>query len=202
MQARVESTRSRSDEEYNQTTRWKETGPWLVILLLPLAALAFRRGWLVSIALLVSTGLPIEPAMAFGMQDLWQRQDQQAHKALVEGDMENAAKLAQDPLRKGVAEYKQGNFEQAVKDFSSAEGAEAAYNKGNALAKLGSYQEAIDAYKQALEQQADMEDARYNKEAVEKLMQQQQQQLQALQAELQALQAEKSRRQRRSYEVL
>ena len=63
--------------------------------------------------------------MAFGMQDLWQRQDQQAHKALVEGDMGNAAKLAQDPLRKGAAEYKQGNFEQAVKDFSSAEGAEA-----------------------------------------------------------------------------
>ncbi|MGB5280732.1 MAG: VWA domain-containing protein, partial [Arenicellales bacterium] len=178
MTARVESTRSRSDEEFNQITRWKETGPWLVLLLLPLAALAFRRGWLLSIVLIVMTGLPNEPAMAFTINDLWLRQDQQAHKALVEGDMENAAKLAQDPLRKGSAEYKQGNFEQAVKDFSSAQGAEAAYNKGNALAKLGNYQQAIDAYEEALQQQANMEDAQYNKEAVEKLLQQQQQQQQ------------------------
>ena len=183
MQTRVESTRSHSDEEFNQTTRWKETGPWLVILLLPLAALAFRRGWLVSVALLVVTGLPTEPAMAFGMKDLWQRQDQQAHQALLEGDIENAAKLAQDPLRKGAAEYKQGNYEQAVKDFSSAEGAEATYNQGNALAKLGNYQEAIDAYQKALQQQPGMDDARYNKEAVEKLLQQQKQQQQQQQGQ-------------------
>lgn len=178
IRARVESTRSRTDDAFNQTIRWKESGPWLVLLLLPLAAFAFRRGWLFSIALLVITGLPAEPAMAFTMTDLWQRKDQQAHKALVAGDLENAAKLAQDPLRKGVAEYKQGNYDQAVKDFSSLSSADAAYNTGNALAKMGNYEDAIEAYEQALQQQADMEDARYNKEAVEKLLQQQQDQQQ------------------------
>ncbi|MCP5425862.1 MAG: VWA domain-containing protein [Gammaproteobacteria bacterium] len=34
---------SRSDQE---TLSWREEGPWLVLLLLPLAAVAFRRGWL------------------------------------------------------------------------------------------------------------------------------------------------------------
>jgi Ca-activated chloride channel family protein len=175
MAERVQATRHRTDDRFNQTSRWKENGPWLVILLLPLAALAFRRGWLLSIAVLIVTGTPTEPAMAFTMNDLWQRQDQQAHQALIEGDIENAAKLAQDPLRKGVAEYKQGNYQAALKDFAAASGAEAAYNKGNALAKLGKYKEAIDAYEQALEERQDMEDARYNKGIIEKLLQQQQQ---------------------------
>ncbi|NOY17736.1 MAG: VWA domain-containing protein, partial [Gammaproteobacteria bacterium] len=31
---------------------WKDNGPWLALLLLPLAALAFRRGWLLSLVLL------------------------------------------------------------------------------------------------------------------------------------------------------
>ncbi len=176
MDARVESTRSRSADEFDQTTRWKETGPWLVLLLLPFAALAFRRGWLFSIALLVITGLPAEPVMAFTMKDLWQRQDQQAHKALVDGDLEKAVELAVDPMRKGAAEYMQGNYEKALEEFASAQGAEASYNKGNALAKLGKYEEAIDAYEQALKEEDNMQDAQYNKEAVEKLLQQQQQQ--------------------------
>jgi Ca-activated chloride channel family protein len=124
------------------------------------------------------TGLPVEPAMAFAMEDLWQRQDQQAHKALLDGDLEAAAKLARDPLRKGAAEYKQGNYEAAAKEFASAQGSEAAYNEGNALAKLGKYEEAIDAYKEALKEQNNMQDARYNKEAVETLLDQQKQQQQ------------------------
>jgi Ca-activated chloride channel family protein len=178
MAERLETARYRTDDKFNQTNRWKENGPWLVILLLPLAALAFRRGWLLSIALLVITGMPTESAMAFSMNDLWQRQDQQAHKALIDGDIESAVELAQDPLRKGVAEYKRGNYQAALNDFDSASGADAAYNKGNALAKLGKYKEAIDAYEQALEEKANMQDARYNKDVIKKLLQQQQEQQQ------------------------
>ena len=178
LNARVASTRNRLTDELDQSTRWKENGPWLVLLLLPFAALAFRRGWLFSIVLLVVTGLPVEPAMAFATEDLWQRQDQQAHKALLDGDLDKAVELARDPLRKGAAEYKQGNYEAAAKEFASARGAEAAYNEGNALAKLGKYEEAIDAYNEALKEADNMQDARYNKEAIEKLLQQQQQQQQ------------------------
>ena len=176
MDERIEGVRHQEASELDQTTRWKETGPWIVLLLLPFAALAFRRGWVVSIALLVVTGLPAEPAMAFTMKDLWQRQDQQAHQALLGGDAEKAAELAVDPMRKGAAAYRQGNYDKALEEFSSAQGAEAEYNKGNALAKLGKYEEAIDAYDQALKEESDMPDALFNKEAVEKLLQQQQQQ--------------------------
>ena len=175
MEVRVKGSRSSTENDTFETTRWKETGPWLAILLLPLAALAFRRGWLLSVCLLAITVMPNEQAMAFSMTDLWQRQDQQAHKALLAGEVERASELAKDPLRKGVADYRKGDFEAAVKDFSSLESVEGAYNKGNALAKLGKLQEAIDAYDQALKQQPGMEDAEFNRKAVEKLLQQQKQ---------------------------
>ena len=182
METRVKGSRSRAENDTFETARWKETGPWLVILLLPLAALAFRRGWLLSVCLLAITVMPSERAMAFSMTDLWQRQDQQAHKALLAGEVERASELAKDPLRKGVADFRKGDYEAAVEDFSLTDSAEAAYNKGNALAKLGKFQQAIDAYDQALKQQPGMEDAEYNREAIEKLLQQQKQSQQDQQA--------------------
>ena len=182
METRVKGSRSRAENDTFETARWKETGPWLVILLLPLAALAFRRGWLLSVCLLAIIVMPSEHAMAFSMTDLWQRQDQQAHKALLAGEVERASELAKDPLRKGVADFRKGDYEAAVEDFSLTDSAEAAYNKGNALAKLGKFQQAIDAYDQALKQQPGMEDAEYNREAIEKLLQQQKQSQQDQQA--------------------
>lgn len=177
---RVSSNRHHSGAD-EQATRWKETGPWLAVLLLPLAALAFRRGWLLTIVLLVTTVVPVEPASAFSLQDLWERRDQQAHKALLEGDHERASQLATDPLRKGAAAYRKGDYEAALENFAAAaeaEGdaaAEAAYNKGNALAMMGRYADAIAAYDKALEKRSAMADAKFNREMLEKLLQQQQQ---------------------------
>jgi Ca-activated chloride channel family protein len=45
---------------------WYEAGPWLLLLVLPLAAFAFRRGWLLVLPLLVATSVltPVQPLMA------------------------------------------------------------------------------------------------------------------------------------------
>ncbi len=155
---------------------WQSRGPWLVVLLLPLAALAFRRGWLLSIVLLIGVLSPPQPVMAAGWDDLWQRPDQQAAKALAEKDYERASRIAKDPLLRGSAEYWRGNYAQALEDFSQASGATADYDRGNALAKLGRYEEAIAAYDSALKSAPDMEDAQANKAVVEALLHQQQQQ--------------------------
>lgn len=157
-----------------QAQKWKEQGPLLVLLLLPLAALAFRRGWLLLALLSVGTFIPPRPAMAFGWEDLWQRQDQRAAQALQQGDYEQAEKLADDPARRGSAHYRQGDFENAVRDFGATPGADAAYNRGNALARLGRYRDAISAYDKALETRPGMEDAQANRAAVEALLTQQQ----------------------------
>ena len=170
------------EESALTTERWNPIGPWLALLLLPLAALAFRRGWLVAIAAVVmvggGVGIP-QPAMAFGWDDLWQRADQQSAQALAAGDAQQAAELADEPQRRGAAQFAAGDFAAADQSFSSAEGVDADYNQGNALAKLGRYEDAIAAYDQALSSSPAMEDALWNKQQVEQLLKQQQEQQQS-----------------------
>jgi len=156
-----------------QAQKWKGQGPLLAVLILPLAALAFRRGWVLSVMLCAGTLAPTQPAMAFGWDELWQRKDQQAAEALHKGEYEQAARLAEDPAYRGSALYRQGDYEKAVEDFNRAPGADASYNRGNALARLSKYKEAISAYDQALELRPGMEDALANKAAVEALLNQQ-----------------------------
>lgn len=161
-----------------QTQKWKEQGPLLAALLLPLAAFAFRRGWLLGMMLCVSM-LSLtrpQPAMALGWDDLWLRNDQQAAQALQQEKYEQAAKLADDPAQRGSAEYKKGDYRKALEAFKAAGGSDAAYNRGNALARLGKYHEAIDAYEESLRMQPGMEDAVANKAAVEELLKKQQRQ--------------------------
>lgn len=156
---------------------WHDEGPWLLLVLLPIAALAFRRGWLASV--LVVMLLPVQPAQAFGWQDLWQRPDQRAWQALQNGEPEQARALARDPALAGAAAYRAGDYQDADELFAQGEGARSHYNRGNALAKAGEFENAIDAYDAALSMQPDFADARANRKAVEdwlKLQQDQQQQ--------------------------
>jgi Ca-activated chloride channel family protein len=160
-----------------ETDAWRSRGPWLIALLLPLAALAFRRGWLLGVVLLVAaTAVPPQPAMASTWDDLWTRRDQQAAQALAAGEHARAAKLATDPEQRGTAQYRAGQYKEALADFTRASGPDAAYNQGNALARLGRYQEAIAAYDKALAAQPHMGDALHNKAAVEALLRQQKKQ--------------------------
>jgi Ca-activated chloride channel family protein len=160
-----------------QSQHWKPRGPLLILLLLPLAALAFRRGWLLSIGLvaIVTISTP-EPVMASSSWDsLWQRPDQQADKALHQGAFKQAEKLAKDPLRLGSAAYKQGNYEKALKAFAKSDSADALYNKGNALARLNEFKRAIAAYDAALKKVPNLRDAQINKKRVQDLLKKQQQ---------------------------
>jgi Ca-activated chloride channel family protein len=163
---------------------WKEQGPLLVILLLPLAALAFRRNWLVCVLLVAGLASPPQTAMAANWKlptwnDLWARSDQQAARAFEAGDFAKAAELASDANLRGSAEYKRGNYQGALDGFAQATGADADYNRGNALARLGRYQDAIAAYDKSLSENPGDEDALANKAAVQALLQQQQAQQQS-----------------------
>ena len=106
---------------------------------------------------------------------LWSRPDQQAARALHEGDAAKAAKLFQDPAWKGSAQYKSGDFKGAIESLKQADDLDSLYNMGNALARAGNYEEAVGVYDKVLKQDPDNEDARYNKELLEKELEKQQQ---------------------------
>ncbi|MEE9445965.1 MAG: VWA domain-containing protein [Cocleimonas sp.] len=152
---------------------WKSMGPFLIIFLLPLAALAFRKGWLFNIIFAVFiVGLVAQPqnAMAFSFEEqwdkLWQNKAQRAESALQQKQYDKASQLAKSPLRRGSAEYRKGEYNKALESFKNAKGADARFDEGNALAKLEKYEEAIKAYDEALKEQPEMQDAKDNKKAI------------------------------------
>jgi Ca-activated chloride channel family protein len=154
---------------------WQDRGPWLLLPLLLLAALAFRRGWLLVLPLVL---LPLFPgtASATSWQDLWQRPDQQAAQALQQGNAKRAQQLARDPAWRGVAAYRAGDYKAAAQSLQEVPGSDGAYNLGNALAKQGQYQQAIAAYDEALKRDPSDADAKANRQAVVDWLRKQQQQ--------------------------
>ncbi len=158
---------------------WDEKGPWLVLLLLPLAALAFRRGWLLVSTIVVMTGLDATPAQAGWWQDLWWRRDQQAQQAFDQADYDRAREISSNPVVQGSVDYRVGDYETAAETFAADDSADAAYNLGNSLANLSRLQEAVEAYDEALRREPDMPDAIANRAAVLKALEEQQQQQQS-----------------------
>lgn len=149
---------------------WADQGHWLAILALPAALWAFRRGLLALVLVLVVSGAPA--AQAGLWQDLWQRRDQQGHDALQAGDPEQAAALFERNDWRGTALYRGALYGHAADAFSSIEHAEGHYNRGNALAKAGELQSAIQAYSAALETEPEHEDAIFNRALIEALLKQ------------------------------
>ena len=158
------------------TDRWQEEGPWLLLLLLPLAALAFRRGWVLVVIIFI---MPMpQPAYAATWSDLWLNKDQQGQKQLKAGNASEAAALFENPDWQAVADYQAGDYAGSARVFSENSDTRNLYNLGNAMAYQGELDAAIDAYEQVLEVEPDNEDAAYNLELVKGMKEQQEQEQQ------------------------
>lgn len=127
-----------------------DEGFWLLPPLLLLALFAFRRGVLAVV--LLALWLPLQPVAAADGDALWQREDQRRHAQLASG----------------VEAYRSGDYAAAEAAWRGLPGAEAAYNRGNALAKQGRYDEAMAEYDRALQQQPGMQDAIENRQRVDR----------------------------------
>lgn len=109
-------------------------------------------------------------------QDLWLNKNQQAQTLLNNNKPKQAAELFQDNSWKGVAYYKDKQYDKAYAEFQRDTSATGLYNQGNALAYLGRYDEAIHSYEQSLQIDANNADAKHNIEVLKKLKQQKEQQ--------------------------
>ncbi|WP_339408289.1 VWA domain-containing protein [Pseudomonas helleri] len=149
---------------------WADQGYWLLLPLLLLAACAGRRGWLLCLPLLFM--LP-QPSYAMSFTDLWLRPDQQGQRLLEQKKPLEAVEHFNDPLWQGIALYQAGDYAAAAERFAEVNSASAHYNRGNALARSGELEAALDAYEQALELQPDLQVAAQNKALIEQMLEQQ-----------------------------
>ncbi|MEC8434621.1 MAG: VWA domain-containing protein, partial [SAR324 cluster bacterium] len=145
-------------EEELTTDRWREEGPWLFVLLLPLVAMIFRRGWLF---VLVLTSWP-SLSQAWEWRDLFINDNQRAYELLEEGQAAEAAQTFDDSTWQGIASYKAQEYEAALQHWSNEESPITSYNRGNALARNGKLPEALQAYDRALAAKPDWDDAQFN----------------------------------------
>ncbi|AFY20043.1 VWA domain-containing protein [Pseudomonas sp. UW4] len=159
----------RNDGQTLRLDTWADQGYWLLLPLLLLAACAGRRGWLLCLPLLLA--LP-QPSYAFDLADLWLRPDQQGVHLLKQKRPAEAARRFEDHQWQGVALYEAADYARAAERFAEGNDAHAHYNRGNALAKSGELEAALDAYEQALERQPDLRPALTNKALVEELLKQ------------------------------
>ncbi len=154
-----------------QADLWQDEGPWLLLPLLLIAALGFRRGWLT----LLLIGLPLAtpgPARA----DLWRNADQAGQALLQQGDAAAAAETFRSPQWRASALYEAGDYAAAAALWGKLDSASAAYNRGNALARAGELEQALAAYDEALAREPDLADAQANRQLIEELLRQQQEQ--------------------------
>lgn len=147
-----------------QIVAWRDQGLWLVLLLVPLVALSFRRGWVVVWGIWLV--LPAPQAQALTWADLWQTRDQQGHEAFLAEDHERASELFEDPSWRAAAQFRAGDFQASAATLAGLGTPDAHYNRGNALAGDGQIGPAIAAYNLALEMDPEHEDARHNRDAL------------------------------------
>ncbi|MEX0605912.1 MAG: VWA domain-containing protein [Marinobacter sp.] len=172
----VDSDDWQASERDLSVSRWQDDGYWLLWLAMPLFLVCWRRGALLILVLVVAPMAP-SPAMAFGWDDLWSRPDQRA-EALIEQDPKQAAEQLDPPDWRGSAQYRAGDYGSAASTFSKSDSPDAAYNRGNALARAGELEAAIASYEQILKTRPAHEDASHNLELVKQLLDQQQQEQQ------------------------
>ena len=164
---------SDSDQMNFQNDNWQEEGVWLVLFLLPLVLFGFRRGWLAGIIFL--TAIPwSNNTYAFEWNELWLNDDQRAYKAYQQQKYDQAQQLFDDSQWRANTHYRLGQYLHAQRLYEKQKDATSQFNQANALAHQGKLEEAIALYDEALKQQPDLEDAQFNKDLLQKLLEQQQ----------------------------
>jgi Ca-activated chloride channel family protein len=126
----------------------RRVGPWIV------------RGLVVITLLGISAWVISHPRATL---DLFVTPDQRARWLLEHGHDRAAADLFSDPLWRGIALYRAGDFKNAAISFGRDPGAAGQFDQANALVMQGQYDNAIKLYDALLTKQPDWQAAKDNR---------------------------------------
>lgn len=150
-------------EDHEQAeSLWKDSGYWILLPILLLSLLWFRRGWMVHWLWLLFLLPACSNEKEFTMADLFRTRDQQGMHLLEQDSPTKAAERFESERWKGYAYATAGDLESAVEAYSRETNAEGFYNLGVLYARMGDAEAARSAFSSALEIDPDMEPAREN----------------------------------------
>jgi Ca-activated chloride channel family protein len=131
---------------------WQDRGPWLAWPAAFLILLWFRRGWTMRWAATAALALLLPPSQADaeGIADWFFTPDQQGRLAFERNAFGRAAELFEDPLWRGYALYRDGQYAAAIEILERVETAQAAFIQGMAHIKSRGYRDGVRAFETAL----------------------------------------------------
>lgn len=156
----------------DERARYTDFGWYLAPVLAVLGAFWFRRGWTIRwvSAVLLAALVPSPAHAEWRFADLWATRDQQGRYFFDRGDYKAASERFEDPVWKGVACYRAGDFSCAVDAFARVDSPEAWFDLGNAYAKTGELKLAVAAYDKALAGRPGWPEAQANRDLVNGLI--------------------------------
>ena len=153
-----------SDEQ--RELHWKDAGYWLCWPLLLIGFFSVRKGWslnwMAAVLLVLGVGLQPATAEAASLTDAFFTRDQQGRWAFEHEHFPQAAALFVDPYWKGIAAYHAADYDVALASFARLQTPQAYFYLGNIYVKRFKFDQAIDAYQQALQLQAQFPEASAN----------------------------------------
>jgi Ca-activated chloride channel family protein len=143
---------------------WRDAGLLLVFPMALLLLFWFRKGWVVyTLAPILLSSC----AGDYNFSDLWFTRDYQGQRLMNKGQYDEAAGLFTDPMRKGVAYYKNGDYEDAIEAFKADNTAQGSYNLGLAYFHNGDTAAAMLAFGYAVEKDPTLQSARVAKDLLQ-----------------------------------
>lgn len=124
--------------------------------------LSFKSLWLPASAILVIGFVLALERADWSFAGMWFTPAQQYQYLYSAKRYEEAAHSAVDPMQKGAALYKAGQFKEAASIFGTVSIPETLYNRGNSYMMQGLYDNAISSYELALKQRPEWTEAREN----------------------------------------
>lgn len=148
-----------TDKPEEKEDNWRDFGLLFLIPVVVLLLFWFRRGWVLYsfIFLFLSSCSDYS-----NFSDLWYTKDYQGQKLSEKGNYVEAATTYNNSMRSGVAWFKAGNYDEAIKAFSNDTTARGTYNLGLAYLKNGDTLSAKMAFGMAVEMDSTFEQARNN----------------------------------------
>jgi Ca-activated chloride channel family protein len=157
----------------NTEQPWQDRGHWLAWPAALLTFLWFRRGWTMRWAAVAALALALpapQPARADGIADWFLTPDQQGGLAFRGKDFGRAAELFSDPLWRGYALYRDGQYEAAVEVLDRVETAQAAFIQGMAQIKSRAYRDGVRSFETTLERNPEYPGAAENLAAAKEIV--------------------------------